>query len=147
MRREWINEGKPRDKFADIDLPQEAQYTFRASTDQTKAKTAESQDKPLETSNIQPTPAPSNEDLYTASPRCDARASVAEAETLFLSDDEMHDEPPEDDLDVLLAETGNDHEGKRSLTSEYPVQSEDARSRPEHDFEDDMEALAAMEEM
>ncbi|KAL8800343.1 MAG: hypothetical protein Q9182_005237 [Xanthomendoza sp. 2 TL-2023] len=145
MRREWIYHGRPRANHVDMDATQEGQRMMRASTGLGKGEAVASQDNTLQTLNTHSISTPSDEDLYTASPRRNATAPVGGTETLFLSGEEMDDLPPEDDLDALLAETEDQQNEEQSFTSHYPIQQQSTPSRQEHDLEDDMDALAAMD--
>ncbi|KAL8812284.1 MAG: hypothetical protein Q9200_001135 [Gallowayella weberi] len=142
MRREWIHEGRPRAKHVDMDATQEGPRMIRASTDRGKGEAVASQDNALETLHTHSIPTPSDEDLYTASPQRNATAPVGGTETLFLSDDEEMD-----DLDALLAETEDQQNEEKSFTPHDPIQQQFTPSRQDHDLEDDMDALAAMDGM
>ncbi|KAL8729549.1 MAG: hypothetical protein Q9166_004629 [cf. Caloplaca sp. 2 TL-2023] len=145
MRREWIDEGKLRRQYNDMNAPQEAKRIVNAMASPEKRDTATGQDMTFETSFIQ---TPSDEDHHAASPRRVTEAPNVEIETLFLPNNDMDDQPPEDDLDALLAETRSDHNGS-SLTapSTLPRRQMDQPLSREDDFYDDMEAMAEMDEI
>ena len=149
MRREWISEGKPRDKFAasgeeGSTAPQNASMTG-ASPSTVAAK-------------IPSTPPPNteNDELYAATPRLQSKKKtvpsedIITSESLFVSEDESDDQPPEDDLDTLLAEdaekeknvhaTDETHSGEQAVREHTPLSQG-------HNFDDEMEVLAGMDDM
>ncbi|KAI4102057.1 MAG: hypothetical protein L6R37_004616 [Teloschistes peruensis] len=151
MRREWINEGKPREERLDVEFFGEAQNLQRAG------------EMPREKGNgaIQPPTdlgkdvhfdaGSSNDgDLYSASPRHKRDRATQQqpsdpAETLFLpmaNDDKYL---PEDDLDALLAENENETE-KQTLTSNAHFEDKRNESSSRENFEDEMEAMAEMDD-
>ncbi|TAQ86626.1 hypothetical protein B7494_g5048 [Chlorociboria aeruginascens] len=154
-RMEWINEGKP--KSADEDLYSEPTLPPRENEDTAekvpriasifdrsmtqRPKTPEVNDQDLE-------------DLYDATPRPahrkpaekpaedSQRGSIFGGGSTFGEAITTDDGPPEDDLDILLAE----EEVLQTVTQ--PTQPS-AASKPtqEDNFDDDMEAMAEMDDM
>ncbi|KAL8891176.1 MAG: hypothetical protein Q9215_001772 [Flavoplaca cf. flavocitrina] len=131
MRREWIQEGKPREKYDEIDTTKESEGTLRPEDELRHPDATRNNADLVDTVERQPMP---NTNL-------NGLAGSDEPETLFLSNDITDDQPSEDDLDALLAETADDNEGQLFINSSLTEQREpDTRK---DDF-DDEEALAAM---
>ncbi|CAO1598577.1 hypothetical protein XANCAGTX0491_002339 [Xanthoria calcicola] len=128
MRREWIHEGKPREKHNEMNAPKEAEGTVQSESDP-KHSDVTGVNTVGETDGRQQMSSPSNE------AQRNAKSAEDETDTLFLPNDDTEDQPPEDDLDALLAETANDNEGRSFIVRSPP--------RRQDDF-DDEEALAAM---
>lgn len=128
MRREWIHEGKPREKYNEMNAPKEAEGTVQSESDP-KHSDVTGVNTVVETFGEQQMSSPSNE------AQRNAKSAEEETDTLFLPNDDTEDQPPEDDLDALLAETANDNEGRSFIIPSPP--------RRQDDF-DDEEALAAM---
>ncbi|KAL8913314.1 MAG: hypothetical protein Q9172_007314 [Xanthocarpia lactea] len=141
MRREWIHEGKPREKYHDVDAPKGAEGVFRPDSKPKNHETVGDNDRidgTLETeqmSNLH------NEDLSGGFPHLDKTVND-EPETLFLSNDAIDNQTPEDDLDALLAESADDNEGRQLVLSNTPRRHEDLLQDREDNFDDDLEALA-----
>ena len=154
MRREWINEGKPRDRFAD-DTAVSGQDAKQQQQEQQQrsSKTAE---ESFEPPNIDPAPQSSSPntgghqgpDSVSSLPaqggpkglQRDARGS----ESLFVSDDEGTDQPPEDDLDALLAE---DAQKDTMMDSGRDGTAIIQQAGTTDNFDDEMEAMAGMQDM
>lgn len=118
MRKEWIKEGKPRDKSDDIPL--------RSGT------TAAGNEV-----EIVAQPGQDDEQQRTAVPT--KKANDMDDENLFVTDDEARDkevDPFEDDLDALLAE-------EQTITKPTTVSIQ----KPSDDYADDIEAMEGMEDM
>ncbi|KAL8882037.1 MAG: hypothetical protein Q9198_000891, partial [Flavoplaca austrocitrina] len=131
MRREWIQEGKPREKYDEIDATKESEGTS-CPEDELRHRDATRNNADLvDTVDRQPMP---NTNLR-------GLAGNDEPETLFLPNDITDDQPSEDDLDALLAETADDNEGQLFINSS-PTEQREPDTRKD-DF-DDEEALAAM---
>lgn len=135
MRREWIHEGKPREKYNEMDATKEAEGTVQPESDPKHRDATGDNNKAVETSEKQQMSDPSNEDLFRGVPPRNAKSATDETETLFLPNDATDDQPPEDDLDALLAETADDNEGRSFVIPSPPGRQ---------DTGDDEEALAAM---
>ena len=131
MRREWIQEGKPREKYDEIDATKESEGTFRPEDDLRHRNATSHHADIVDTIERQPMP---NTNLG-------GLAGSDEPETLFLPNNITDDQPSEDDLDALLAETANDNEGQLFINSS-PTEQREPDTRKD-DF-DDEEALAAM---
>ncbi|KAI4246930.1 MAG: hypothetical protein L6R42_009748, partial [Xanthoria sp. 1 TBL-2021] len=141
MRREWIHEGKPREKYNEMDATKEAEGTVQPESDPKHRDATGDNTKVVETFERHQMSDPSNEDLFRGVPHRNAKLANDETETLFLPNDATDDQPPEDDLDALLAETADDNEG-RSFVIPSPPRRQESHTG-EDDF-DDEEALAAM---
>lgn len=152
MRREWINERKPhraRDTEQEMDVQTSAVDPITKDIDMgatalptttTRAAT------PIREGN-------EDDDLYTATPKevLDERRRKRDAaarESLFISDDEgdAGDPPSEDELDALLAEDSLKDLGPSALNAQQP-KLDTKRQRQEDDFDDEMEAMAGMDDM
>ena len=153
MRREWINEGKPRDKF-DQDKPENM-----ARLDELRLE-AKPESSPKEAGKT--TPELDNllgldvGNLYSATPKQpgknDKRSdnSQIEKDTLFLSDDELDLQPQDDDMDDLDALLAED-DLRKSLNLEATMGQEQSIATkvvPKDDnFDDEMEAMAGMDDV
>lgn len=140
MRREWIHEGKPREKYNETDATKEAEGTVQPESDPKHRDATGDNTNIIETIGRQHMSDPSNEDLFRGVPHGNAKSAIDETETLFLPNDPTDDQPPEDDLDALLAETADDNEGRSFIIPSPPRRQEPHAG---DDF-DDEEALAAM---
>ncbi|KAL8694215.1 MAG: hypothetical protein Q9218_001102 [Villophora microphyllina] len=144
MRREWINEGKPRDKY--LDPPGEAEGLQRTDEGSREMETDGNQPKISTNMGIEVSSAASDSngrDLYSASPRQKRDKGTQQlpsdtAETLFLPTD---DHPPEDDLDALLAED-DFIINKYTLTSNAQPEEKTKEPSKGDNFDDEMEAIA-----
>lgn len=151
MRREWINEGKPGPgtvEEADVVLVEDSsidKQEHRGPNDVTSGTVCDERPR---------TPPPANDaddDLYSATPQAvqEQRRREREAKagkSLFLADDEGDGEPGEDELDALLAEDEFQQDGGIS-SSIVPRVSSHADGRRADDFDDEMEAMAGMDDM
>ena len=136
MRREWINQGKPKDE------PESAKHF---SVEQgTKAP------DPRFTNTVRvetPKLGSDKDSLYGAIGQQalveeSRKRIISSTESLFVSDDEgPGDQPPEDDLDALLAK-----DQTISPTS-IPSSLQNADTpRKEENFDDEMEAMAGIDD-
>ncbi|KAL8735713.1 MAG: hypothetical protein Q9181_002716 [Wetmoreana brouardii] len=152
MRREWINEGKSREKYDDRAIPQQTQEAPAAGKELREQQSAANNHQTPTVSDIHHSPAFSDEDLYSASPRQPQERMREETfrdstDTLFLPDDDADDHPAEDDLDALLAEADVDNE-KESNTTPKKLSKQKYRSPGRRDsFDDEMKAMAEMEDI
>lgn len=152
MRREWINDGKPRDTSVEIFKANMSTSTSEQKTPKSKfSLTVLNSEKPSMDSQFND----NIEDLYSATPpkksqeRTDLLGTSDTDDSLFLSIDEKDnptvEEPTveEDDLDMLLAEdcqqttVKTDHSNS-SLAWKAVDESID------DDYDNDMEAMAEM---
>lgn len=154
MRREWIDEGKPRDRFADgwavsgqVAKQQQPELHRRSSKSNEDSSEHPNIDGALESNSTstveleEPDPVNSQSlQWHTEGVQHD----TPHDESLFISDGEEDDQPPEDDLDALLAEDVQkdfsrkiDRDGKDSVK----------QAAVADDFDDEIEALAGMEDM
>lgn len=146
MRREWINEGKPKEIFESLESTSLSPAPKRQTLESTDNEpTTIVPRKRLET----PAAIDDDEDLYAATPKPDrpednSKRIASTNKNLFASDDEeMGDQPPEDDLDALLAE-----DQAKSVPKQTSSLSENPSSLTrEEDFEDEMEAMTGMGNM
>ncbi|KAL8662781.1 MAG: hypothetical protein Q9202_004382 [Teloschistes flavicans] len=151
MRREWIDEGKPREAYLDMETSREAQNLERGGRiPREKGNGADQpptnlgKDAPFAGSDS------NYEDLYSVSPRqkrdkATQQQPVEPAETLFLpiANDDEH--PPEDDLDALLAEDDIQIEKQLIISNDHSEEKTN-ESSPRDTFEDEMEAMAEMDD-
>lgn len=166
MRREWIDEGKPKSSF-DKELDQSQSISASTSKgpdppiDANRAKEslgptatpdadiAQPQQRP----QTPPGPKDADDDLYTATPgavrvtMAPSKETKSSADTLFVREDTAGPRSEEEDeLDKLLAEdvaNGEHYQtdsagGNASRTSALPAADE---------FQDEMEAMAGMDDM
>ena len=152
MRKEWINEGRPRD-------PAESWGPGEAKANGQQPGPASGLGKLPETrpNEGRRTPAATNAvdaddvEIYDATPKKDRGTSTTNRnqksdESLFLSEDEeANSQPPDDDLDALLAED----EMRESASTAVTVKQGQARVHAGHEpnFDDEMEAMAGMDDM
>jgi replication fork protection complex subunit Csm3/Swi3 len=154
MRMEWINEGKPRTSVHEDSLFDEPTLPARENgeRERTASRIAPIFEKPA--TERPKTPAADEDadmdDLYDATPRAarrksvdiDSQDSVFGGASLFgpAKTATADDGPPEDDLDALLAE-------------EDALQAEGAKllpaitSKPTDSFDDEMQAMAEMDDL
>ena len=145
MRKEWINEGKPTERSRSADRSPDGQQKRRphsqpSSGEPTAAKPATTAESPAFAEDaIQESPAATKSNGTQGSSRNDGRP----VENLFISDDEDEgNQPPEDDLDALLAE-----EQRTPMTSSSRMPPGTDTWRREDNFDDDMEAMADMDDL
>ncbi|KAL9594568.1 MAG: hypothetical protein Q9179_005336 [Wetmoreana sp. 5 TL-2023] len=149
MRREWINEGKPREKYNDAAVPQQTQEAPAAGKERREQQSAASDYKTPAASDIHQSPAFSDEVLYSGQPqdRLQRQPSPDATDTLFLPDDDGDDQPAEDDLDALLAEADVDNQKNSNITSNQSSRQKHGSSARRDSFDDEMEAMAEMEDI
>ena len=154
MRREWIDEGKPKDRFADdpaasgqVPKQQQPELQRRSSKSNGDSSERPNIDGALQPSFIS-TAGPKELDSLNSQSiqghRKRAQHHAQGDESLFISDDEGEDEPPEDDLDALLAEDAQkdftrNTDGDATATVEQAAVIDD--------FDDEMEAMAGIEDL
>ena len=139
MRREWINEGKPRETYDDYLVPEKPNKDTPAPTQQVSfAAEKAATPKPAVAED------PDSDGLYSATPKAKRKQSesifrkVDKNESLFISDDEA--QPPDDDLDALLAE--DDFSRNTRPSANPPLHSGINVSTYQDDFDDEEEAMA-----
>ena len=152
MRREWIDEGKPRinhnqEREADTQSPGANRDT---DDNNTGATTLPSRTTRTETP---PRVEDADDDLYSATPQAvleerRRKRGGAVEESLFLSDDEggAPEPPSEDELDALLAENSLQDLGPSAMNAERP-RLDNKQKRMEENFDDEEEAMAGMDDM
>ena len=146
VRKEWINEGKPGDDHDSGEPMFENSGHHQSSAasvqhpvpdaHQAVRKRASDQDISSEDKAFRPT---------EALPRAEENPFIkATADSIFLSDvEEGNDAPLEDDLDVLLAE----HDVKAKIQRSAPAQHHGDSGEKNDNFDDEMEAMAGLDEM
>lgn len=151
MRKEWINEGRPRD-------PAENWGTGEAKSNGQHPGPASGLGKSPETrpNEGSSTPAATNAidfdngEIYDATPKKVRETSTnhnqESDESLFLSEDEqVNAQPPDDDLDALLAEDEVKESASTALTAKQGQAQ--GHTGQEANFDDEMEAMAGMDDM
>ena len=147
MRKEWIDEGKPRETIEDA--------STSASKNPTEASRTSKPDEapvPINLPDQPQTPAAdgaNDDDLYSATPRRSSnlpQKGSAPTDGLFVSDDESGDHSPEDDLDLLLAEDSMHDPGIRTKFKDHH-EFKGINGNKEDSFDDEMEAMAAVDDM
>lgn len=154
MRREWINEGKPKDRFADSSAdsgrpakPQQSELQRRPSNSDENATERPNIDTAPTSSSTSPfqheEPNPVNSQSLQGK-RKEVKHDAKGEDSLFISDDEGGDQPSEDDLDALLAEDEQEDSAKGTDRGETAAVKQPVVT---NDFDDEMEAMAGMEDM
>ncbi|KAL8761929.1 MAG: hypothetical protein Q9184_001998 [Pyrenodesmia sp. 2 TL-2023] len=151
MRREWINEGKPRERYEDMDVSQGNRRVTKAS-DVENTVLATNQDHALDDSQLRPSSDPTNEDLYGASPPRQQHNTNQNSATKTTGVDQAplghgDSEIPEDDLDVLLAELAPDNHKNYTPESAPSKRQETTSAKKFDDFDAEMEAIAEMDDV
>ncbi|KAI9700714.1 MAG: chromosome segregation in meiosis- protein [Candelina mexicana] len=157
MRRQWIDEGKPRTSATD-DAGIHAMGTSSLVCPRTGSPRSTEPSATAASANVSKPRTPTRsvaeeQDIYDVTPgivRAAAPAATGKCDNMFLSDDEGPDKPDDDDLDALLAEDARttDQNGKhdgifsitKHATPKHPGLEED-------NFEDEMEAMADMDDL
>lgn len=147
VRREWIKEGKPQDKSEEILRQTEELATHEQKSPKRQQSLSNNQQRST-------TPFANNvddDDLYSATPRnpnhgTDLASRDDFKESLFLSENEAASQPSEDGLDALLAED-NQNLIRRDPDSGWHPAPVGRNQKLEVDFEDEMEAMADMDDM
>lgn len=153
MRKEWINEGKPRD-------PAEDWGTGRQKPNgQHPSPVLGLGESPITRRSEGPgTPAATNavdaddDEIYDATPKklretltANQNQNQNAEESLFLSEEEeVSYQPPDDELDALLAEDETRESGSTAVTAKQEAQGHTGQ---EANFDDEMEAMAGMDDM
>ncbi|KAL8917921.1 MAG: hypothetical protein Q9208_007664 [Pyrenodesmia sp. 3 TL-2023] len=150
MRREWIIEGKPRERYGDID-PQDDRRATKASDVENTVVTT-NQDHALVDSQLRPSSDPTDEDLHGGTPLSQQQNTDEDSATITTGIDRVPlndgaSEIPEDDLDALLAESvPDDHKS-------YPIESSPSNRQKStsadkiDDFDAEEEAMAEMDDV
>ena len=152
MRKEWINEGRPRDPAEHWETGEakpNGQHPGPASGlgKSPEARPNEGRKTPVATDALDT----DDVDIYDATPKKDRETlntnrNRKSDESLFLSEDEeANSQPPDDDLDALLAED----KMKESASTAVITKEGQARAHTgqEPNFDDEMEAMAGMDDM
>ncbi|KAL8834031.1 MAG: hypothetical protein Q9170_003962 [Blastenia crenularia] len=152
MRREWINEGKPRGRYGDLDFPQEDRLSTRASGEPKSVDDLIGHGRTADNSGRRRSSVPEDDDLYTASPRreqqqVDQQPLIEPLSGNAFQGSENDNGVPEDDLDNLLAETS--HESYERFTTDLNALSRQNYTSPRkgENFDAEMEAMAETDEM
>ena len=144
MRREWIDEGKPHHQ----DM-QDPEPEVRENREPEIVSGSGQPSNPAEGDKTSRTPPPpqSKDDLNSATRQTGPQPGVtANGENLFLSDEEAGGQPSGDELDALLAEDGF-NEAHRSEPAVPAAHGSKASVRQRDDFDDEMEAMAELDDM
>lgn len=166
MRREWIDEGKPKSSFdQDTDRGQSVSNgaiqsqspVIEANGGKENAGSASAPEVDTAQSQQRPhtPPAPSledDDDLYTATPgavrvtKAPSQQTSPAKDSLFVGGDSAGIQPEGDELDMLLAEdaaSGDHHQGDTAAGGA----SRASALAGGDDFQDEMEAMAGMDDM
>lgn len=149
MRREWINEGKPRSRFEDTDLLQDSRRITKGSETARPDSIATSANQTFENSNMRHPSASAEEDLYKATPprrkQTTGYDSVIESTSMDQTPPKDADaDVPDDDLDILLAETSWTRKRDAPPVLASANQEDATQFSNEDDFDDEMEVMAEM---
>lgn len=146
MRKEWINEGKPRDSLEDVEpkthaTNDEQRAAGPAQRPSTAEKAVERRQTAFATDAL-------DDDFFEATPSVSEKETAsprpAAASGLFISDnEEAENGPPEDDLDALLAEEETTKDNIGGVQQDQ-VHGNDPMDK---NFDDEMEAMAGFEDM
>ena len=143
MRKEWIREGGQRNHVGSKEEAEKGYREFRlGQAPQRYGSGIEQQDGEVGQSiNL------TGEELYEATPpptkeQDDRRYDAVARKNLFISDieEKSGDQPPEDDLDALLAE----HEAMEATTLDRPTGLSRRESKNEG-FDDEMDAMRVLD--
>ena len=140
MRKEWINESKPKEPSWEDDI-----RTSNNNPDTSRQENTENT-----TQNITEQPASTNDDMQTTNGTAHSRteASSRDEDMLFLADDESEDNittaPPEDELDALLAEDEATSSAQTHGSSTGKDKSDRLRQELDDDFAAEEEVMADM---
>ena len=151
MRKEWINEGKPRDPGDDWRTGEQkpnGQHLIPASGLH-KSPINRPTEGPKTPTAINAVDTDDDE-IYDATPKKSRETLTASRnknpeESLFLfEEEEVNYQPPDDELDVLLAEDEMKEPRSTAVTAKQEMQGYTGR---EANFDDEMEAMAGMDDM
>ena len=152
MRKEWINEGRPRDPaevWGTDEAKPNGQHPGPASGVRKSPETRPNEGrKTLAATDVLDT---DDVDIYDATPKKDRETlstnrNQKSDESLFLSEDEeVNTQPPDDDLDALLAEDEMRDSASTAATAKQGQAQENRGQEP--DFDDEMEAMTGLDDM
>ncbi|KAL8714999.1 MAG: hypothetical protein Q9220_000956 [cf. Caloplaca sp. 1 TL-2023] len=149
MRREWIDEGKPRQRHGVENTSHGAQGTTEKSKEPGQEKSVTDQGHPLDVSSMN----------LRSIPVDDAAGSMTQGEqptrlrrgsqdtgedSLFLSQNGDNDQPSEDEMDALLAEPSPNNLHMPTNRDEAAHKQTNTGQNLNDGLEDDMEAMAEM---
>ena len=145
MRREWINEGKAKKDLVELGIPTERDATRQPDRHPSHDRSTGAR----KTTELRTSPAFDDDvDLGSVTQK-DLRLNEASkhgipsSESLFVSDGEDEgDQIPGDELDILF-----DADGTNTGASTLRCPSDAHVPRKEDEFEDEMEALAGMDDI
>ncbi|KAK7714418.1 chromosome segregation in meiosis-related protein [Botryosphaeria dothidea] len=163
MRREWINEGKPRpSEDVGTDFPeggQEAQHTAAGPTrvddehQEREPRSDGEQYQAMEAQTINTDTAPSQRAGEPDEDELDALLTedMPVSSGVHAASSQKADGPDEDELDALLAEEMNGAPGSEPLGRSGPGQASGSRKSPleknqDDEFADEMEAMEGLED-
>ena len=145
MRKEWINEGKPKDRFDDVELvPKTSEPYQPLSSSNQRHDSGNNPAGRSQTSIVE-----NWTDYDLCGPQKQSREASRRtsqdppADSLFIPNDEGNDAPPEDDLDALLAEDGIKAMGRKDV----PQRQDHSDGQTDNNFEDELEAMAGLDDM
>ena len=145
MRREWINEGKPRERLENTNSGPKAQPASKTISRPSGDEVSNSNSNGSQQKH---SAVDSQEDDFHVSDTGklgkneSTKRLSSSTDSLFVSDGEdVNDQPPEDDLDALLAEDSMHPQHNASA----PIQ--DQVVGRENAFDDEMEAMADMDDL
>ncbi|KAL0265087.1 chromosome segregation in meiosis-related protein [Diplodia seriata] len=163
MRREWINEGKPK-RSGEVETAelqereQEAEDTTAGTTraddehQETEPRSDGEQHQAMEAQTTHTDAAPSQFDGEPDEDELDAllTADMLAPTGLHATSSQRADEPAEDELDALLAEEMNGAPGSAPMGRSGPGPASDYRKSPreenqDDEFADEMEAMEGLE--
>lgn len=152
MRREWIGEGKPRERFGDTGAAQNGLQKIEAGGElETRSKVTDDSNT-IEGSGLRRSSTPNDDDLYVASPprqqRLMAQLSPMASTSADINLETIEENGvPEDDLDALLADTTTTTQERFSTDAASRNQHKAKTLNEEHDFDAEMEVMAEMDDL
>ena len=146
MRKEWINEGKLKDKSDDVELASKTLERYQPSI--SSMQHLVSGHNPTERTQTSVNDDWTDNDLSgPQKPSGEAnkkQSQVEPADSLFISDNEAgNDALPEDELDALLAED----ETKAKNPKNVPQRQDNGGGQMDDNFEDALEVMAGLEDI
>ena len=144
-RKEWINEGKLKDRFNDAELASKIPERYQPFSSSAQQPASRDDTERTPTSAVHGW---NDNDLNlqqkSARESNKRQSRVVSADSLFVSDDEAgNDAPPEDDLDALLAED----ERKAKATKNVQQRQDNRGEQIDDNFDDELEAMAVLDDV
>lgn len=152
MRREWINEGRPRERYGNTDVPHDGPQVTKVSQEAGNTSTATSANHIRGDSKLRGSSAPTDDDLYEASPprqqpTANPNSSIESTSVGQASHSGTNNDIPKDDLDALLAEASTDNTRDVPASSASSSRPNAMLSSKKDDFDAEMEVMADMDDM